>query len=174
MTDSPQCWALGPATLSETVGVPQPPRRRRHRRVVAAVAATLLMAASLGGGPLVAMASAQGAGGVLQQSVGGGTTVSPQARTTTTGTGATGTANLNPEPDFSGPGIAKGVSLIGWAKAACLVIGVLTLTIGIPASKSLKEAGNHHASGIRAGVIGVGGATLLAGTAGVFVPWLMA
>jgi hypothetical protein len=66
------------------------------------------------------------------------------------------------------------VSLIGYAKAACLVIGVLTLTIGIPISKALKEAGNHHASGIRSGVMGVGGSVLLAGVAGTLLPWLMA
>jgi hypothetical protein len=127
-----------------------------------------------GAGPFLATASAQSS--ALEQSLGG------TAPSTSTGGGVQkaqstqgkGGGNLNASPDFSGPGISKGVSLIGWAKAACLVIGVLTLTIGIPVSKALKEAGNHHASGIRSGVMGVGGSVLLAGVAGTLLPWLMA
>ena len=141
--------------------------------MAAAAAAALVLSLGSGAGPLLATASAQSS--ALEQSLGG--------PTSSTGGGvqkaqqpaqATRGTNLNASPDFSGPGINKGVSLIGWAKAGALVIGVLTLTIGIPASKALKEAGNHHASGIRAGVISVGGATILAGVAGTLLPWLMA
>lgn len=126
-----------------------------------------------GAGPLIATASAQSS--ALEQSLGGSAPQVQQAQQRATPTrAATGSTNLNASPDFSGPGISKGVSLIGYAKAGALVIGVLTLTIGIPASKALKEAGNHHASGIRAGVMSVGGATILAGVAGTLLPWLMA
>ncbi|CAB4892201.1 unannotated protein [freshwater metagenome] len=148
--------------------------RSRTRRIAAASAAAVVLSIGSGAGPLLATASAQSS--ALEQSLGGATP------STSTGGGiqkvqstqGRGGGNLNASPDFSGPGISKGVSLIGWAKAACLVIGVLTLTIGIPVSKALKEAGNHHASGIRSGVMGVGGSVLLAGVAGTLLPWLMA
>jgi hypothetical protein len=148
-------------------------RRRTTRRVVAATAAAFLLAAGSGAGPLIATASAQSS--ALEQSLGGAAPQVQQAQQRATPSrAATGGTNLNASPDFSGPGISKGVSLIGYAKAACLVIGVLTQTIGIPISKALKEAGNHHASGIRSGVMGVGGSVLLAGVAGTLLPWLMA
>ena len=159
--------SAGPSTSTRT-------RRSRVRRVAAAAAAAVVLSIGSGAGPLLATASAQSS--ALEQSLGGA------APTTSNGggiqkaqstQGRSGTS-LNASPDFSGPGIDKGVSLIGWAKAACLVIGVLTLTIGIPVSKALKEAGNHHASGIRSGVMGVGGSVLLAGVAGTLLPWLMA
>jgi hypothetical protein len=160
-----------------TSAVPSPStraRRTRVRRIAATAGAAVVLSIGSGAGPLLATASAQSS--ALEQSLGG------TAPSTSTGgevqkvqsTQGKGGGNLNASPDFSGPGISKGVSLIGWAKAACLLIGVLTLTIGIPVSKALKEAGNHHASGIRSGVMGVGGSVLLAGVAGTLLPWLMA
>ncbi len=159
---------------TSTASSSSPARRHAARRVAAATAAAFVLSIGGGVGPLVATAGAQSS--ALEQSLGGSSSsrgggvqkvqAQPQA--------AKGGSNLNASPDFSGPGISKGVSLIGYAKAACLVIGVLTLTIGIPISKALKEAGNHHASGIRSGVMGVGGSVLLAGVAGTLLPWLMA
>ena len=159
---------------TSTASSSSPARRHAARRVAAATAAAFVLSIGGGVGPLVATAGAQSS--ALEQSLGGAPSsngggvqkvqAQPQA--------AKGGSNLNASPDFSGPGISKGVSLIGYAKAACLVIGVLTLTIGIPISKALKEAGNHHASGIRSGVMGVGGSVLLAGVAGTLLPWLMA
>lgn len=169
MTSHPNAGAQ-----TSTASSSSPARRHAARRVAAATAAAFVLSIGGGVGPLVATAGAQSS--ALEQSLGGSPSSSgggvqkvqaqPQA--------AKGGSNLNASPDFSGPGISKGVSLIGYAKAACLVIGVLTLTIGIPISKALKEAGNHHASGIRSGVMGVGGSVLLAGVAGTLLPWLMA
>ena len=158
------------------------PRSRRGvvRRFVAATAAAFVLVVGGGAGPLVASAAAQSSaldqslGGPAQAPASGGELQKAQQTAQGPRAGGGGGTNLNASPDFSGPGISKGVSLIGWAKAGALVIGVLTLTIGIPASKALKEAGNHHASGIRAGVMSVGGATILAGVAGTLLPWLMA
>ena len=153
-------------------------RRGVARRAAAAVAAAFVLSIGSGAGPLLATASAQSS--ALEQSLGGapsgGGVQQAQQQTGQAGrpTGGTGASSLNAAPDFSGPGVSKGTSLIGWAKAGALVIGVLTLTIGIPASKALKEAGNHHASGVRAGAMGVGGTILLAGVAGQVLPWLMA
>lgn len=165
-----------PIAGSQTSAVPSTtprPRRNSARRMAAAAAAALVLSLGSGAGPLLATASAQSS--ALEQSLGGPTSsTGGGVQKAQQPTQATRGANLNASPDFSGPGINKGVSLIGWAKAGALVIGVLTLTIGIPASKALKEAGNHHASGIRAGVISVGGATILAGVAGTLLPWLMA
>lgn len=157
------------ASLISTTG------RGGARRVAAAIAAAFVLSIGSGAGPLLATASAQSS--ALEQSLGGSapsTSGGGGVQKVQAGPQAGGGSDLNASPDFSGPGISKGVSLIGWAKAACLVIGVLTLTIGIPVSKALKEAGNHHASGIRTGVMGVGGSVLLAGVAGTLLPWLMA
>lgn len=170
MTTDQNAKSTDPATRSAA-----PWRRLTARRTAAAVAAALALTVGGGAGPLLATASAQSS--VLEQSLGGATSSSGagvRKAKQPIQAAAQGGANLNASPDFSGPGIRKGVSLIGWAKAGALVIGVLTLTIGIPASKALKEAGNHHASGIRAGVMSVGGATILAGVAGTLLPWLMA
>lgn len=170
MTSLPIAAAQAPATRSSS-----PTRRHAARRIAAATAAAFVLSIGGGIGPLVATAGAQSS--ALEQSLGGSPTRSGGAgvqQVQATPQAGRGAANLNAAPDFSGPGISKGVSLIGWAKAGALVIGVLTLTIGIPASKALKEAGNHHASGIRAGVISVGGFTVLAGVAGTLLPWLMA
>lgn len=157
--------ARSPATaVGKSPPLPRPGSRLRRR--LAATGAAMLVVASLGGGPLLAVAEAQ-TGGVLQQSVGGG--VQQVAAGKDTG----GAGRLNAAPDFSGPGVDKGLSLVGWAKAAALIVGTLALTIGIPVSKALKEAGNHHASGVRAGAMGIGGAILLAGVAGTMLPWLM-
>jgi hypothetical protein len=160
-----------------TSGPQQPARLFEHgsRRIATTIAAAVVLAIGGGAGPLAASASAQSS--AMQQALGGMTpTTTPGGRMPLVQSAlpSKGGGNLNAAPDFSGPGISKGVSLIGWAKAACLVIGVLTLTIGIPVSKALKEAGNHHASGIRSGVMGVGGSVLLAGVAGTLLPWLMA
>lgn len=147
-------------------------RRHAARRVAAATAAAFVLSIGGGVGPLVTTASAQSS--ALEQSLGGSPSTAGGGVQKAQPQATKGGSNLNASPDFSGPGISKGVSLIGYAKAACLVIGVLTLTIGIPISKALKEAGNHHASGIRSGVMGVGGSVLLAGVAGTLLPWLMA
>jgi len=167
MTSLPIAAAKAPVTRSSS----SPTRRDAARRIAAAAAAAIVFSIGGGIGPLVATAGAQSS--ALEQSLGGspssgGGLQQVQAKP------SKGGANLNAAPDFSGPGLNKGASLIGWAKAGALIIGVLTLTIGIPVSKALKEAGNHHASGIRTGAIGVGGAILLAGVAGTALPWLMA
>lgn len=169
MTSHPIAGAQTPTASSSSLT-----RRHAARRIAAASAAAFVLSIGGGVGPLIATAGAQSS--ALEQSLGGassstgGGVQKVQAQPQASGGGS----NLNASPDFSGPGISKGVGLIGYAKAACLVIGVLTLTIGIPISKALKEAGNHHASGIRSGVMGVGGSVLLAGVAGTLLPWLMA
>jgi hypothetical protein len=149
------------------------------RRVGAATAATLLVSISIGGGPLaaagvgVAPASAQSS--VLEQSQGGTQQQQQQQKATRPAPGgATNSeANLNPPADFSAPGVDKGSKLIGWAKAGALVFGVLGLIGGVVIGKVLKEAGNHHASGVRATSMGIGGAMVVAGAAPTIVPWLM-
>ena len=158
---------------TSTASSSSPARRHAARRIAAATAAAFVLSIGGGVGPLVATAGAQSS--ALEQSLGGSPSSGGGAqKVQAQPQPSTGGSNLNAAPDFSGPGISKGVGLIGYAKAACLVIGVLTLTIGIPISKALKEAGNHHASGIRSGVMGVGGSVLLAGVAGTLLPWLMA
>jgi hypothetical protein len=37
----------------------------------------------------------------------------------------------------------------------------------------MRQAGNHHAEGVRASAMGVGGALVLAGSAATIVTWLM-
>jgi hypothetical protein len=146
------------------------------RRVGAATAATLLVSISIGGGPLavagvgVAPASAQSS--VLEQSQ-GGAQQQQKATRPAPGGAANSEANLNPPADFSAPGVDKGSKLIGWAKAGALVFGVLGLIGGVVIGKVLKEAGNHHASGVRATSMGIGGAMVVAGAAPTIVPWLM-
>jgi hypothetical protein len=84
-----------------------------------------------------------------------------------------GGGGLDVAPNWNAPGIKQGKELIGWAKAGAIIFGVLGLMGGVVIGKVLKDAGNHHASGVRSTAIGIGGALVLAGSAPEIVPWLM-
>jgi hypothetical protein len=151
------------------------PVERLHR-AAAAAGATLLVTMSIGGGPLTAagvgVASAAAQGSVLEQTQGA---AQPRAatRSSTAAAPSESGPDLDVAADFSAPGVDKGKKLIGWAKAGAMVFGVLGLIGGVVIGKVLKESGNHHASGVRATGMGIGGAMVLAGAAPTIVPWLM-
>ena len=153
-------------------------RARSLRRAGAATATAVLVSISIGGGPLAAAgigaAPASAQSSVLEQSQGGGQQqATGRANRPAPGASGSAEANLNPSADFSAPGVDKGSKLIGWAKAGAMVFGVLGLIGGVVIGKVLKEAGNHHASGVRATSMGIGGAMVVAGAAPTIVPWLM-
>jgi hypothetical protein len=87
--------------------------------------------------------------------------------------GSNGSASLDPKADFNAPGVDAGRRLIAWAKAGAMVLGTLGLIAGSVVGKLLRQAGNHHAEGVRATAMGVGGALVLAGSASTIVTWLM-
>lgn len=54
-----------------------------------------------------------------------------------------------------------------------MVLGALGLIAGSVIGKMLRQAGNHHAEGVRATVMGIAGALVVAGSASTIVTWLM-
>ena len=89
------------------------------------------------------------------------------------GGGSGGPSSLDPKADFSAPGVDAGRRLIAWAKAGAMVLGTLGLIGGSIVGKLLRQAGNHHAEGVRATAMGISGALVLAGSAATIVTWLM-
>jgi hypothetical protein len=87
--------------------------------------------------------------------------------------GASANSKLDVPANFDAPGADKGEQLIGWAKAGALILGTLGLMTGAVVGKLMRQAGNHHAEGVRASAIGIGGAMVLAGSAAQLVTWLM-
>jgi hypothetical protein len=163
------------------------PRSRRwsFHRAAATAAATALVSISFVGAPVavaglgVAPASAQTS--VLDQTgQASHDSSTPQkagakqsSKLENSGGGNAAGADLDTAPDWSAPGLEQGKVLIGWAKAGAMVLGVLGMIGGIVGGKVLKEAGNHHASGVRATALGIGGAMVIAGAAPTLVPALM-
>jgi hypothetical protein len=142
---------------------------------VAAVLAALV-AFGWSAGPLAVAAAAAGSPSVLGQAQGGSSAApgpSSGSSAGLSGAGSGGASSLDPKADFSAPGVDKGRSLIAWAKAGAMVLGTLALIGGSVVSKLLRQAGNHHAEGVRASAMGVGGAMVLAGSAATIVTWLM-
>lgn len=165
-------------------------RRWSIHRAAATAAATALVSISFVGAPVavaglgVAPAAAQTSvldqtggpsqndGGIQKagkSDPGGG---SDSSSSDDSGSNADG-ADLDTAPDWSAPGLDQGKVLIGWAKAGAMVLGVLGMIGGIVGGKVLKEAGNHHASGVRATALGIGGAMVIAGAAPTLIPALM-
>jgi hypothetical protein len=139
----------------------------------AAVCAATLAFLSMAG-PLAVAATAAGSPGVLSQAQGSNSAPSPSGSPGgSSSAGANGSASLDPKADFNAPGVDAGRRLIGWAKAGAMVLGTLGLIAGSVVGKLLRQAGNHHAEGVRATAMGVGGALVLAGSASTIVTWLM-
>jgi hypothetical protein len=164
------------------------PRSRRwsFHRAAATAAATALVSISMVGAPVavaglgVAPASAQTS--VLDQTGQASQDSSTPQKAGSKqggndedagGGGNSDGADLDTPPDWSAPGLDQGKVLIGWAKAGAMILGVLGMIGGIVGGKVLKEAGNHHASGVRATALGIGGAMVIAGAAPTLVPALM-
>jgi hypothetical protein len=126
-------------------------------------------------GPLAVAAAAAGSPSVLGQAQGSYAASGPSSGSSagSSGAGSGGASALDPKADFSAPGVDKGRSLIAWAKAGAMVLGTLALIGGSVVSKLLRQAGNHHAEGVRASAMGVGGAMVLAASAATIVTWLM-
>jgi hypothetical protein len=124
----------------------------------------LAVAASAAGSPSV-LGQAQGAYAAPGASSG--------SSAGSSGAGSSGAGSLDPKADFSAPGVDAGRRLIAWAKAGAMVLGTLGLIAGSVVGKLLRQAGNHHAEGVRATAMGVGGALVLAGSAATIVTWLM-
>jgi hypothetical protein len=125
-------------------------------------------------GPLVFAAAAAGSPSVLGQAQGSSAAPGPSASSGgSSAAGPGGSASLDPKADFSAPGVDAGRRLIAWAKAGAMVLGTLGLIAGSVVGKLLRQAGNHHAEGVRATAMGVGGALVLAGSAATIVTWLM-
>ena len=130
-------------------------------------------------GPLALAAAAQGTSSVLGQAQGSSSAApspspSPSAGVGgSSGAGSGASASLDPPADFNAPGVAQGTQLIAWAKAGAMVLGTLGLIAGSVIGKLLRQAGNHHAEGVRATAMGISGALVLAGSAATIVTWLM-
>jgi hypothetical protein len=161
-TSSPHLIAASPAGACS--------RSRGAGRVVAVACAAALAVASTAT-PLVAAAAAQSS--VLQQAQ--GTSVAPGAQpsSSSAGGGVGSGGRLDVPANFNAPGADKGEQLIGWAKAGALILGTLGLMTGAVVGKLMRQAGNHHAEGVRASAMGIGGAMVLAGSAAQLVTWLM-
>jgi hypothetical protein len=143
------------------------------RRALAAgcAAAVALVSAA---GPLAVAAVAAASPSVLGQAQGSNSAPSPSGSPGgSSSAGSNGSASLDPKADFSAPGVDAGRRLIAWAKAGAMVLGTLGLIAGSVVGKLLRQAGNHHAEGVRATAMGVGGALVLAGSASTIVTWLM-
>jgi hypothetical protein len=135
------------------------------------VAAVALVSSA---GPFAVAAAAAGSPSVLGQAQGSSPAPGPSASSGgAPGAGPGGSASLDPKADFSAPGVDAGRRLIAWAKAGAMVLGTLGLIAGSVVGKLLRQAGNHHAEGVRATAMGVGGALVLAGSAATIVTWLM-
>jgi hypothetical protein len=118
--------------------------------------------------------AAAGSPSVLGQAQGSSAAPAPSASSGgSPGAGAGGSASLDPKADFSAPGVDAGRRLIAWAKAGAMVLGTLGLIGGSVVGKLLRQAGNHHAEGVRATAMGISGALVLAGSAATIVTWLM-
>jgi hypothetical protein len=125
-------------------------------------------------GPLAVAAVAAASPSVLGQAQGSNSAPSPSGSPGgSSSAGSNGSASLDPKADFSAPGVDAGRRLIAWAKAGAMVLGTLGLIAGSVVGKLLRQAGNHHAEGVRATAMGVGGALVLAGSASTIVTWLM-
>jgi hypothetical protein len=125
---------------------------------------------------VVATAAAAGSSSVLNQAQGSNATPAPSSGSSssspTAGSGGSA-SSLDPKADFSAPGVDAGRRLIAWAKAGAMVLGTLGLIGGSIVGKLLRQAGNHHAEGVRATAMGISGALVLAGSAATIVSWLM-
>jgi hypothetical protein len=125
-------------------------------------------------GPFAVAAVAAGSQSVLGQAQGSYAAPGPSASSQgSPGAGSGGPASLDPKADFSAPGVDAGRRLIAWAKAGAMVLGTLGLIGGSVVGKLLRQAGNHHAEGVRATAMGISGALVLAGSAATIVSWLM-
>jgi hypothetical protein len=125
-------------------------------------------------GPFAVAAAAAGSPSVLGQAQGSSAAPGPSASSGgSSGAGSGGPASLDPKADFSAPGVDAGRRLIAWAKAGAMVLGTLGLIGGSVVGKLLRQAGNHHAEGVRATAMGISGALVLAGSAATIVTWLM-
>jgi hypothetical protein len=123
---------------------------------------------------LAVAAAAAGSPSVLGQAQGSSAAPGPSSSSQgSSGAGSGGSASLDPKADFSAPGVDAGRRLIAWAKAGAMVLGTLGLIGGSVVGKLLRQAGNHHAEGVRATAMGIGGALILAGSAATIVSWLM-
>jgi hypothetical protein len=123
---------------------------------------------------LAVAAAAAGLPSVLGQAQGSSAAPGPSSSSQgSSGAGSGGSASLDPKADFSAPGVDAGRRLIAWAKAGAMVLGTLGLIGGSVVGKLLRQAGNHHAEGVRATAMGIGGALILAGSAATIVSWLM-
>jgi hypothetical protein len=147
-------------------------RRASWRQgVVAACAAALALGSSAG--PAAVSAAAAGPASVLGQAQGSSRPAGPSGSSGVGSAGAGSGGSLDPKADFSAPGVDAGRRLIAWAKAGAMVLGTLGLIAGSIVGKLMRQAGNHHAEGVRASAMGVGGALVLAGSAATIVTWLM-
>jgi hypothetical protein len=149
-------------------------RRALWRRGVAAGCAAAV-AFAWSAGPVAVVAVADGSPSVLGQAQGSYAAPGPSSGSSagSSGAGSGGASSLDPKADFSAPGVDAGRRLIAWAKAGAMVLGTLGLIAGSVVGKLLRQAGNHHAEGVRATAMGVGGALVLAGSAATIVTWLM-
>jgi hypothetical protein len=130
--------------------------------------------ALLSAGPFAVAAAAAGSPSVLGQAQGSYAAPGPSASSQdSSGAGSGGRSSLDPKADFSAPGVDAGRRLIAWAKAGAMVLGTLGLIGGSVVGKLLRQAGNHHAEGVRATAMGISGALVLAGSAATIVSWLM-
>jgi hypothetical protein len=139
--------------------------------VAAACAAALALGSSAG--PAAVAAAAAGPSSVLGQAQGSSRPAGPSGSPGTASASADPGGSLDPKADFSAPGVDAGRRLIAWAKAGAMVLGTLGLIAGSIVGKLMRQAGNHHAEGVRATAMGVGGALILAGSAATIVTWLM-
>jgi hypothetical protein len=151
---------------------PSHTHRLLWRRSVAAGCAAAV--ALLSAGPFAVAALAAGSPSVLGQAQGSYAAPGPSASSQgSSGAGSGGASSLDPKADFSAPGVDAGRRLIAWAKAGAMVLGTLGLIGGSVVGKLLRQAGNHHAEGVRATAMGISGALVLAGSAATIVSWLM-
>jgi hypothetical protein len=144
------------------------------RRSLAAGCIAVIALVSLAG-PFAVAAAAAGSQSVLGQAQGSYAAPGPSAASSqgSSRAGSGVPASLDPKADFSAPGVDAGRRLIAWAKAGAMVLGTLGLIGGSVVGKLLRQAGNHHAEGVRATAMGISGALVLAGSAATIVSWLM-
>jgi hypothetical protein len=149
-------------------------RRRVLWRQGVAAACAAAVALGWSAGPFAVAAAAAGSPSVLGQAQSSYSAPGPSASSQgSSGAGSGGPSSLDPKADFSAPGVDAGRRLIAWAKAGAMVLGTLGLIGGSVVGKLLRQAGNHHAEGVRATAMGISGALVLAGSAATIVSWLM-
>lgn len=167
---------LTPAVVDPTPVSSQPRLGRllRTKKLAAAVSASALISLSVAGGPLavagIGVAPAAAQSSVLNQTQGGSSKTGGLQQTQKS---QKSNSNLDVAPDWNAPGIAQGKQLIGWAKAGAIVLGILGLIGGVVGGSVLKNMGSHHAGGVRATALSIGGAMVVAGTATTLIPGLM-